>query len=126
LVRGSAADALREIGHSAREAVPDLVKCLLEPVSGLLRMYFRLRVGHALWRISSEPKYLLAVGIEALHVEDWWLRHTAVARLGDLGASGEAAVPHLRWMLQDEHHRVTGFRSQGAGEDRGDGVTTTG
>ena len=106
LVRDSAATALREIGPAAQEAVPSLVNCLVEPAAGSFGVYFRLHVAHALWAISMEPGYLLAVGPEALHAEASWLRHAAAALLGDLGTRGEIAIPQLRWTLHDGDHRV--------------------
>ena len=88
LIRHSAVDALREVGPAAQAAVQDLVECLLEPVPHSFKVRFRLRLAHALWRAAVEPGYLLAVGLEALHSQDWWLRHAAVALLGDLGTKG--------------------------------------
>ena len=105
-IRDSAANALREVGPDAQEAVPSLVNCLVESAAGSFGVYFRLHVAHALWAISMEPGYLLAVGPEALHAEASWLRHAAAALLGDLGTRGEIAIPQLRWTLHDGDHRV--------------------
>ena len=51
--RGLAALALGSIGPTAGEAIPQLLKCLQEPGDSAARIYFRLKVADALWRISG-------------------------------------------------------------------------
>jgi HEAT repeat protein len=101
--RGFAADVLAAIGPVAGEAVPELAKCIEEPGDGATRTFFRLKVANALWQISGEPDHLLAIGNEAAHDSEWWLRHKATICLGEVGP---VAVSDLRRLLDDEHPNV--------------------
>lgn len=98
--RGFAADVLGAIGTAAGMAGPELAKCIEEPGDGAARLFLRLKVANALWRISGEPDHLLAIGNEAAHDLEWWLRLKAAICLGEVGP---AAVPDLRQLSQDEH-----------------------
>jgi len=106
LARGMAADALGAIGPSAGEAAPKLLQRLQKRGNDALATYFRLRIARALWRISGEPDHLLATGLEAIRSPEWWRRGMAAAMLGELGATGRAAIPDLKRLLEDEHRGV--------------------
>ena len=54
--RGFAALVLGSIGPPAEEAIPQLLKCLQEPGDSAARVYFRLKVADALWRISGDSR----------------------------------------------------------------------
>lgn len=98
--RGFATDVLAAIGPVAGEAVPELAKCIEEPGDGAARTFFRLKVASALWHVSGQSDRLLAIGNEAAHDSEWWIRHKATVCLGEVGP---AAVPDLRQLSQDEH-----------------------
>ena len=104
--RGIAASALGSIGPAAGEAVPQLLTCLEEPGDSAARVYFRLKVAHALWQISGEAEHLLAIGTEAITSPEWWLRWQGAGLLGELGAAGSVTIPQLRQLVDDEHQLV--------------------
>jgi HEAT repeat protein len=104
--RGFAALVLGSIGLPAEEALPQLTRCLQEPGDTPARIYFRLKVADALWRISGEADHLLQMGLEAVGRPEWWLRWQGAGTLGELGASGRAAISQLRRMVDVEHQLV--------------------
>lgn len=106
LVRGMAAAALAEIGPRACEAVPDLIECLRELQGGTSLARLRLQVARALWKIQREPRFLLAIGSEALADPKWSLRRLAALLLGELGAAARPVVPRLQRALTDKHPAV--------------------
>jgi len=116
LVRGQAAAVLAAIGEEAHEAAYFLHECLDELGDDDATTYFRLRVAHAIWRISGDPDHPLTRAVELLGNPDWWLRYRAATVLGDLGAAGRAAIPDLREALKDEHPTVR--RSAGESLER--------
>lgn len=54
----------------------------------------------------GRPRHLGTRAARLLENLNWWLRYRAAVVLGDLGAAGSAAIPHLRQALQDEHPSV--------------------
>ena len=100
--RGIAASVLGSIGPTAEEAVPQLLKCLQEPGDSAARIYFRLKVADALWRISGEAEHLLAIASKAITSPEWWLRWQGAGLLGELGSAGSEAIPQLRSLLEDD------------------------
>jgi len=74
--RGIVAVVLGSIGLAAAEAIPQLLTCLQEPGDNPARIYFRLKVAHALWCISGESDQLVASGLEATKSSERWLRRT--------------------------------------------------
>lgn len=48
----------------------------------------------------------MSLGLETLGADEPRLRDVAAWALGELGRSGEAAIPHLRRLLSDEHQWV--------------------
>jgi HEAT repeat protein len=94
--RGIVASVLSSIGPTADEAVPQLLKCLQEPGDAPARIYFRLKIASALWRISGVPDHLLAIGLEAITSPEWWLRWQGAGSLGELGSAGSVTIPQLR------------------------------
>ena len=105
--------------------MPQLLKCLEEPGDSAARIYFRLKVADALWRISGVADHLLAMGLEAVRSPEHWLRWQGAGSLGELGSAGSAAIPQLRSLLEDETPICASFGSGVAGEDRGRSVIIT-
>ena len=103
LARGRAADALAEIGEGATETAYFLIESLSEPGDHPLAISFRLRVARALWRIQQDSGYLLEIGLRTIRNPSVWLRRMAAIFLGDLGAAGRVAIPHLRRLIQDDN-----------------------
>jgi HEAT repeat protein len=105
-IRGTAASVLAEIGPDAQEAVPDLLDCLGGSNDDRTTIRLRLHVARALWRIQTEPRFLLSLALKSLEDPDWRVRRFAAQLLGDLGPAGQAALPHLRQALHDDHLAV--------------------
>ena len=84
--RGIVALVLGSIGPPAEEAIPQLLKCLQEPGDSAARIYFRLKVADALWRISGATEHLLASGLAAVRSPEWCLRWHGAGLLGELGS----------------------------------------
>jgi HEAT repeat protein len=114
--RGIAAEVLGSIGPAAGEAVPQLLTCLQEPGDSAARVYFRLKVADALWRISGQSDHLLAIAGKAITSPEWWLRHKAAMCLGELGAAGSEAIPQLRRLVDDDHPIVRRAAAESLGK----------
>ncbi|MHB0960051.1 MAG: HEAT repeat domain-containing protein [Pirellulaceae bacterium] len=104
--RGIAAEVLKSIGPAAKGAIPQLLTCLQEPMDSAARIYFHLKVAHALWCISGETEHLLAMGLEVIRSPEWWLRWQGAGSLGELGSAGRVAILELSSLLEDEHQFV--------------------
>ena len=114
--RGIVASVLSSIGPPAEEAVPQLLKCLQEPGDSAARIYFRLKVADALWRISGVAEHLLAIGLEAVSRPEHWLRWQGAGSLGELGSAGSVAIPQLRRLVDDEHQLVRRSAAESLGK----------
>ena len=120
--RGIAALALGSIGPPAEEAMPQLLTCLQEPGDSAARVYFRLKVADALWRISGAAEHLLAMGLKAVRSPE---HGGCGGRERDHWANLEVLEvwPFLNfagwWMMSTN---CASFGSGVAGEDRGRSV----
>ena len=114
--RGIAALVLGSIGPTAGEAVPQLLTCLQEPGDSAARIYFRLKVAHAMWQISGEAEHLLTMGSIAVRSPEWWLRWQGAGLLGELGVAGSAAISQLRQLVDDEHQLVRRSAAESLGK----------
>lgn len=95
-VRMSAAEALKEMGPTAREAIPALTAvALYDPV---LRV--RVEAARAIWHIDPRLPRVLPVLIEGLSDSDEMTRWIAADCLGEIGMEAEEAIPALRRALQ--------------------------
>ncbi|MFZ5562453.1 MAG: HEAT repeat domain-containing protein [Thermodesulfobacteriota bacterium] len=103
-VRMEAAMALGEIGPNAREALPDLVAVLGDPMYKV-----REAAANAMERIigtasgsEADKGLMVLVHINRLESEDWTARVNAASQLAQMGPAGADAIPALTSALLDE------------------------
>lgn len=113
MVRYSGADALGEIGPTARDAVPELLRL----VQGDPRHRVREHAALALGRIGADPERVIPeilrfVGHQVAFEEGLDCRRMDFARYGELGivAFGPRAFPYLRRALEDQELRPAAYR----------------
>ena len=70
------------------------------------RVYFRLKVADAMWRIAGKAEHLLATGSKAVTSPEWWLRWQGAGSMGELGSAGRVTIPQLRRLVDDDHSIV--------------------
>src|SRR5262245_41109967 len=95
-VRGSAADALGQIGSDAKEAMPALIAALKDQDANVRRY-----AAHALGQIGPDTKDTVPALIAALKDQDKWVRTTAVCALGKIRPDAKDAVLALITALKD-------------------------
>ncbi len=108
-----AAETLGEIGPPAREAIPELVKCLgsnFEPVREAART--------ALGKIGQPTRESVPELIKQLTGDCCSIRETAADLLARLGSDGKAAIPALVARLADNGPEAAPGRRPGPGSDR--------
>lgn len=89
-VRHCAAEALIEVGESARLAMPAIV-VLLTDADG----YFRMKAAEILSRIGPAASDAVPALIEALSDVNDNVRRWAAFALGEIGPHAKQAMPHL-------------------------------
>jgi HEAT repeat protein len=94
-IRWTSANALGEMGSSAREAMPALTAIALN--DNVPRV--RVEAAVALWRIDRRPHRVVPVLIDALQETDEVVRWIAADCLGDIGSDACDALPALREAL---------------------------
>ncbi len=100
-VRKSAAEALGQIGRSAADSVPILVRILTkEPTKQTVEV--RRAAAAALDRIHPNAKSVLPDLRGALKDEDKFVRSQVLHVLGRLGSDGTEAVPDVIQRLTDD------------------------
>jgi len=110
-------DAMRAIGHGAKQAVPHLLSIVAQQFSDDEHRWLQLRAAHALFAITDNPDKSIEVALATLvdssrilvMPEDlnYWLPCLACDLLAELGPSAKAAIPRLRQVLHEERNQHT-------------------
>lgn len=94
-IRFGAAQALGDLGATARPALATLMQALRDRHLGV-----RLQAARAVWLIDKQVQPALPILIEALAAEDEVLCWIAADCLGEIGPAAKAAVPALHTASQ--------------------------
>ncbi len=98
-----AAQLLGHLGPLAATAIPALEDCMgLDGRDHDLIRWLRLLAAEAEWQITGDPTVALAVAMELLNDEEWWLVGHAADLLGKLGQAGKPAVADLQRLMGHE------------------------
>lgn len=98
-----AVQLLGHLGPLAASAISALDYCLgLDGAEYDLIRWLRLLTADARWQITGDPATALAVAMELLSDEEWWLVGHAADLLGELGQVALPAVADLERLLGHE------------------------
>lgn len=102
-----AVQLLGHLGPLAAPAIPAIDRCIgLDGSHEELVRWLRLMAAEAKWRITGDPATALAVAMELLNDEEWWLIGHAADLLGKLGQAARPAVADLERLLGHENEFI--------------------